>query len=238
MQINDYLTIENYDEAINRKIDYIVIHYVGAEGGAKANCAYFYSKNRNASAHYFVGHEGEIWRCVLDKNIAWHCGASTYYNDCRNANSIGIELCTRYINGKWVFNDKTVAAAIELTKELMKKYNIPLERVVRHYDVTRKQCPAPFVLNNTKHTWEDFKKALEEPKEEPKKETVQATFKEGDKVTVKKGAKWYDGEEPHSWVYNATFYIRELVRDRAVISIYKTGAITGAINIKYLNGTN
>lgn len=292
MKINDYLTITNYDEAINRKIEYIVIHYVGAEGGAKANCAYFYSKNRNASAHYFVGHEGEVWRCVLDKNIAWHCGANTYYNNCRNTNSIGIELCTRYINGKWVFNDKTVESAIELTKELMKKYNIPLKNVVRHYDVARKQCPAPYVLNNTKHTWDNFKNALKdssvkvEADKKATKKTLKAqyfvrisfdnkksqigafklksnatklvkkvgnpykvfnskgkvvfeikekSFSVGDKVKVKKGAHWYDGEEPDSWIYNATFYVREVVRDRVVISTLKSGAITGAINIKYLS---
>ena len=33
MEINKLLTTTNYNKATNRKIEYIVIHYVGAEGG-------------------------------------------------------------------------------------------------------------------------------------------------------------------------------------------------------------
>ena len=49
------------------RIKYIVIHYTGALGDAQANCNYFAEGNRNASAHYFVGHDGEIWQSVEDK---------------------------------------------------------------------------------------------------------------------------------------------------------------------------
>lgn len=157
MKINKLLTKVNYKSATNRKIEYIVIHYVGATGGAEANCKYFHSIYRGVSAHYFVGHAGEIWQCVEDSNISWHCGATSYkHKTCRNSNSIGIELCCRKSGSKWYFEDATVNAAIELTKELMKKYNIPASNVIRHYDVSGKQCPAPYVLNNTKHTWTAF----------------------------------------------------------------------------------
>ena len=40
----------------------------------------------------------------------------------------------------------------------MQKYNIPIENVIRHYDVTHKNCPAPFV-ENTK-AWDNFKNML------------------------------------------------------------------------------
>lgn len=164
MKINKLLTKRNYQEATNRKIEYIVIHYVGATGGAEDNCKYFETVYRGVSAHYFVGHKGEVWQCVEDKNISWHCG-STYYKHlrCRNSNSIGIEMCCRVKNGVWYFEDETVKSAIELTKELMKKYNIPKENVIRHYDVSGKQCPAPYVLNNTKHTWDAFINSLSTP---------------------------------------------------------------------------
>lgn len=168
MKINKLLTPHNYTPSNLNRIKYIVIHYVGATGGAKANCEYYASKYIGASAHYYVGFQGEIWQSVEDHNIAWHCGTKGkyYHSVCRNTNSIGIELCVRNKGSQadtskdWYFEDATVAAAIDLTKELMKKYNIPVENVVRHYEITHKICPNPFVYNHTKHTWSTFKSAL------------------------------------------------------------------------------
>lgn len=167
MQINKLLTPYNHNIGTIERIRYIVIHYVGALGGAEANCKYYASQYIGASAHYFVGFNGEIWQSIEDKNIAWHCGAKKYVHpECRNANSIGIELCVRNkgslsdTSRDWYFEDATVQAAIALTKELMAKYNIPADHVVRHHDVTGKICPNPYVYNHTKHTWGDFKVAL------------------------------------------------------------------------------
>ena len=161
MQINKLLTKTNFREGNGKQNKYIVIHYVGATGGAEDNCKYFQSNYRGASAHYFVGHKGEIWQCVEDKDVAWHCGATRYKHAyCRNDNSIGIELCCRknLSNNTWYFEEETVKAATELTKDLMKKYNIPAANVIRHYDVTGKVCPEPFVRDNT--AWSNFKAGL------------------------------------------------------------------------------
>ena len=164
--INKLISGYNFNEGNTSRIKYIVIHYVGALGGAKANCQYYAGGDRNASAHYFVGFDGEIWQSVEDKNIAWHCGASIYkHGECRNANSIGIELCVRKKNTAslgatdkdWYFEDATVEAAAELTRYLMEKYNVPASHVIRHYDVTGKICPNPYVYNTTAHTWDEFK---------------------------------------------------------------------------------
>lgn len=163
MKINKLLTTYNLTKGNNRAIKYIVIHYVGATGGAEENCKYFASEYVGSSAHYFVGHKGEVWQCVEDKDIAWHCGSSSGYKhtEARNANSIGIELCCRKdANGKWYFEEATYLSAIELVKELMSKYNIPIGNVIRHYDVTGKVCPEPFVSNEGKHTWSGFKADL------------------------------------------------------------------------------
>jgi len=168
MQINKLLTKVNYDKyGSTSRIKFIVIHYVGADGGAKENCQYFRKEFRDASAHYFVGHKGEIWQCVQDRDIAWHCGRAGKVTDkkCNNQNSIGIEMCCFKENGVWKFYDETVEACIELTKMLMEKYDVPIENVIRHYDVTGKICPRPYVKNNTKHTWSDFKAALVDKKE-------------------------------------------------------------------------
>ncbi len=168
--INKLLTPYNFNDRNDiSRIKYIVIHYVGALGGAKANCQYYASQYVGASAHYYVGFEGEIWQSVEDGDIAWHCGASSYVHpECRNSNSIGIELCVRKkshvtlnaTDKDWYFEDATVKSAIILTKMLMQKYNIKADHVIRHYDVTGKICPNPYVYNLHEATWNKFKMAI------------------------------------------------------------------------------
>ena len=128
------------------------------------------------NASYFVGFNGEVWQCVEDANIAWHCGASSYkHAECRNANSIGIEMCVRKKNTKsmgatdkdWYFEDATVEAAAELTRYLMNKYGVPASHVIRHYDVTGKICPNPYVYNTSAHTWDEFKRKISGQAETP-----------------------------------------------------------------------
>ena len=167
MEIHQLLTPYNYLNGDASRIKYIVIHYVGALGGAEANCKYYASQYIGASAHYFVGFSGEIWQSVEDKNIAWHCGAKTYkHPECRNSNSLGIELCVRNkgvqsdTSRDWYFEDATVREAQKLTKMLIEKYGVPKDHVIRHYDVTGKICPNPYVYNYTRHTWDAFKAAL------------------------------------------------------------------------------
>lgn len=176
MEIHKLLTPYNHNKGNINRIKYIVIHYVGATGGAEVNCKYYAGGNRGASAHYFVDFDGSIWQSVEDKDIAWHCGAKSYIHpECRNANSIGIELCVRNKGSQadtsrdWYFEDLTVWAAIKLTRELMDKYGIDADHVVRHHDVTGKICPNPYVYNHTTHTWEAFKAVLAIPEEQVKK---------------------------------------------------------------------
>lgn len=186
MKINKLITKVNFNKGNNRDIKYIVVHYVGATGSAENNCKYFETVNRNASAHYFVNHDGAVWQCVEDKDIAWHCGAKTYKHDtCRNTNSIGIEMCCRQ-GAQWYFEPATIAATIDLVRELMAKYKIPIENVIRHYDVTGKTCPEPYVRNVD--DWNSFKLQLTTTKLE-KVKTNEEIAKE-----VIKGL-WGNGQE-------------------------------------------
>ena len=156
----------NRDESI---IKYIVIHYTANNGDtARNNLSYFSRPGAKASAHYFVD-EKEVCQSVPDNVVAWHCGGKlqgsgghTFYQKCTNTNSIGIELCTRITNGKAWFKDETVQNTIVLVRDLMRRYNIPLERVIRHYDVTGKECPKPFL---EERIWADFKAMLVEDDE-------------------------------------------------------------------------
>ena len=154
----------NYQRGRAQPVSFLVYHYVGAAGGGKANAKYYHSADGvGASAHYFVGHasEGaEIWSSVPEADTAWHCGAKTYkHRSCRNANSIGIEMCChRRGDGTWYIDEATMAAAAELGRDILARYAIPMDHVLRHYDVTGKLCPQPLIDEGA---WADFKKRLE-----------------------------------------------------------------------------
>ena len=160
----------NYRKGRRDSIKYIVIHYVGATGSALDNVKYYGSANVGASAHFYVGHaseSGAIYQSVAPEDCAWHCGSETgiYYHPCRNDSAIGIEMCCHKAdNGTWYFDDITVEKTIELTKWLMSEYNISIDNVIRHYDVTHKRCPAPFVYDEQR--WREFKNNLKNEEEE------------------------------------------------------------------------
>ena len=145
-------------------IKYIVIHYTANNGDtARGNAKYFARESVGASANYFVD-PNEVICSVKDEYAAWHCGGSLESSHhplrgiCTNKNSIGVELCSIIQNGKYEFKPETVKLAVKFVKELMAKYNIDIDHVVRHYDVTGKNCPAPFVENETR--WKQFKQML------------------------------------------------------------------------------
>ena len=161
MNIKEMLAhTSNYNKGRKRPIQFIVVHYTANNGDrAQGNGNYFAQANRNASAHYFVD-ENEIVQSVKDNDTAWHCGAKSYkHPKCRNDNSIGVEMCSEKDDkGQYYINQATQNTAIKLIKVLMEKYNIPIENVIRHYDVTGKMCPEPFVRNQMQ--WLDFKQKL------------------------------------------------------------------------------
>lgn len=159
---------ENFRAASRRPSDicYLVIHFTANDGdSAKNNADYFAREAPGASAHFFVD-EREIWQSVQEKDIAWHCGTRGMYFHpyCRNANSLGVELCSRKRGEKYYFTPETVKNAQQFVRSLMKRYSIPAENVVRHYDVTHKNCPAPFVEDAG--AWQKFKAGLMEQAKE------------------------------------------------------------------------
>ena len=141
-------------------IKWIVLHYTGNDGDTDTgNGKYFAREAVGASAHYFVD-EDSATQSVPDEYIAWHCQTPgmALKCGCRNSNSIGVEMCSDYVNGKCVITEKTKQNAAKIVKWLMAKYHIPPERVVRHFDVCGKECPLPWVKN--KNEWLGFKKIL------------------------------------------------------------------------------
>ena len=90
-------------------------------------------------------------------------------------------MCSRKDkNGKFYIKEETVTNAIELTKFLMEKYDISVENIIRHYDVTGKICPRPFVEDEM--LWLDFKDRLED--EEVKRYNTIDEVPEWGKATI------------------------------------------------------
>jgi len=150
------------------KIRYIVIHYTGNDGDKAANNAAYYQNNVvKASAHYFVD-DTTVYRSVPELTVAWavggkrwtdcgKTGGGTMYGIVTNTNSISVELCDTVKNGNYGATEATLSNAAELVRTLMKKYNIPVENVCRHFDVTGKHCPA-YMMDGA--VWKAFKDRL------------------------------------------------------------------------------
>lgn len=143
------------------RIEWIVVHYSGivsAQGKAAVVERSIRRSERESSTHYIVGEDGII-QIVRDRHRAWHVGGYCTSNKClaENNNSLGVDLVERKRNTKsnsvndrdWYFTDKVIQDGAQLVAWLADKYNIPQDHIVRHYDVTGKWCPRPFVGKDT-----------------------------------------------------------------------------------------
>ncbi len=134
----------------------VVIHYTANPGStAQENRDYFnglqYSQETEASSNFIVGLEGEIIQCVPTWEIA-------YASNERNSDTVSIEVCHPDETGK--FTDETYRSLVQLTAWLCVKFDLTMDDVIRHYDVTGKICPKYFVEHED--AWEDFKANVED----------------------------------------------------------------------------
>ena len=159
------------DQSVFLDFENIVLHYVGAVSTAKDNAVYLNrDPNLGWSAHFFVD-EHEIWQSVSLDRAAGHCGVdysggkAPFQAPYVNKKSIGIEMCCKKDSkGNWYIEPETVTRTVALVKWLMQEFNIPIDRVIRHYDVCWKTCPEPWV--RYPEQWQAFKKRLTEEEEE------------------------------------------------------------------------
>jgi N-acetylmuramoyl-L-alanine amidase len=130
----------------------VVIHYTANPGtSAKNNRSYFEGlarkKNTYASSHYIIGLEGEVIQCIPLTEIA-------YASNERNSDTVAIECCIPDDTGR--FNEATYSTAVALTAALCVKFDLKEEDIIRHYDITGKNCPKYFVEHED--AWQTFKK--------------------------------------------------------------------------------
>ncbi|MBO5752470.1 MAG: N-acetylmuramoyl-L-alanine amidase [Proteobacteria bacterium] len=144
----------------HNKIAWIIVHYTGdygSQGCAKKTADAMQTWKRTVSTHYLVGDDA-IYQTVKDKHVAWHCPYDKD-NKCAacNSNALGVDLVEHKRNTRthsvkdrdWYFTDKVIQDGAQLVAWLADKYNIPQSHIVRHFDVTGKWCPRPFVGKDT-----------------------------------------------------------------------------------------
>ena len=152
----ELLTINEYSRPAMalEQVNGIVIHYTANPGTtAIQNRSYFENlaetHETKASSHFVIGLEGEIVQCIP-------CNEISYASNDRNFDTISIECCIEDETGK--FNGNTYNSLIKLTPWLMGRYDLSSEDVIRHYDVTGKNCPKYYVEHE--EAWDEFKDDL------------------------------------------------------------------------------
>ena len=125
----------------------IVIHYVGNPGTtAEQNRDYYANPSSEVSSHFVIGLKGEIIQCIP---LHEKSSASNH----RNKDTISIEVCHPDESGK--FTDASYQSLVKLTAWLCETCDLDSDDVIRHYDITGKQCPLYFVTHED--IWETFK---------------------------------------------------------------------------------
>lgn len=158
----EFLTVNPYSRpglALTTNPQYIVIHYTANPGStAEQNRNYFENlkdtRETYASAQFVIGLEGEIIQCVP-------CNEMAYCSNNLNDICISIEMCHPDDTGN--FNDATYNNCVYLVAQLMNYYHLDMDHLIRHYDVTGKNCPKYFVEHEDR--WEVFKGFVQEYRE-------------------------------------------------------------------------
>ena len=188
MNIKPYYSITSLTYAPNRSIEYIALHYTAgttSKAGTALGVAKWFASGGNpsnpASSDFIVDDRDVVqYNNDIENRYAWCVGGAKYspttslgaslYGKATNKNTINIEICSNKVNKKsllasdtdWYFTETELDNTRELVKYLMKKYNIPIERVIMHHTVTGKLCPAMWTHNETElKGYYDFLKSID-----------------------------------------------------------------------------
>jgi len=158
-----FLTLNEYSRpglSLTDTPQYIVIHYTANPGSTAQNNRDYFENLKDtqqtyASAQFVIGLEGEIIQCVP-------CDEMAYCSNSLNEICISIEMCHPDEWGN--FNDATYNNCVYLVAHLMNYYHMDMDQLIRHYDVTGKNCPRYFVEHEDR--WEVFKQFVAQYREE------------------------------------------------------------------------
>lgn len=160
----DYITVNKYARSGWKLVGVrkIVMHWTANAGATASNHKRYFQNIKNyASAHIFIDRIESI--CIIPLNeVAFHANERTnkvkeleastlvYPSGDANLSTIGIEMC---VEKDGTIHRETIQKSEDVAVELCKKYGLnPKTDIVRHYDVTGKNCPAPWVADPKQFT--------------------------------------------------------------------------------------
>lgn len=168
----DYIAVNKYTRPGNKRAKTlgIVMHYTASPGGTAANHKSYFGRGadgRYAGAQIFVDKTEAIAITPIGE-VCYHAndnqryvggkpyrGASGKLGSNANLTTVGVEMC---IEKDGSIATATFNRAVNVAAELCKTYGLDATDIYRHYDVTGKNCPAPWVAESSE--FNRFKKAV------------------------------------------------------------------------------
>ncbi|HFK1435615.1 TPA: N-acetylmuramoyl-L-alanine amidase C-terminal domain-containing protein [Bacillus cereus] len=117
------------------KPKYITVHNTYNDAPAENEVSYMINNNNEVSFHIAVDDKKAIQGIPLERN-AWACGDG---NGPGNRESISVEICYSKSGGDRYY--KAEENAVDVVRQLMSMYNIPIENVRTHQSWSGKYCP-------------------------------------------------------------------------------------------------
>lgn len=120
----------------NTRISAIVLHHTAMKQDARQVGDFFTRPTAKVSSHYVVDRTGYIVRSVPDELRSWHAGNSTFQGEGNvNNYSIGIEICNLG-DSQEPYSDAQYDGLIQLMAYLVDRYDISMDRITRHRDIS------------------------------------------------------------------------------------------------------
>lgn len=208
----------------------IVVHNTYNDASASDEVAYMIRNSNLVSFHYAVD-DKEVVQGIEENRSSWNAGDGAKGKG--NREGIAIEICYSKSGG-----DRFIKAeqnAVELIVDILKRYGWGIDKVTKHQDYSGKYCPH----RTLDMGWDRFIKMIEaklNEKKETAKPTTTTSIKKGDLVSVKSGAKYYNGKAIPNWVVNTKWYVASVSGDRVVIDKSEDGkySINSPVKATYL----
>ncbi|MGF2619145.1 N-acetylmuramoyl-L-alanine amidase C-terminal domain-containing protein [Bacillus cereus] len=129
------------------KPKYITVHNTYNDAPAENEVNYMINNTNEVSFHVAVDDKQAIQGIPWERN-AWACGDG---NGSGNRESISVEICYSKSGGDRYY--KAEDNAVDVVRQLMSMYNIPIENVRTHQSWSGKYCPHRMLAEGR---WEAF----------------------------------------------------------------------------------
>ncbi len=155
--LKNRLIDRNFSKREDKIIEYIVINDTGnTNKGASLDRHYkfFQNSSNNAIYHYLIGNEAyeyKIYNFVNEENKTSYCENGTCNYGITDENSIVIGIC---VNSDSDYKNNIIGLA-RFAADLLIKYDLNIDRLVRKYDVNREICPKSMSYNDW-YLWNGF----------------------------------------------------------------------------------